>query len=95
MNMKYWHKYLPKAIAAKKMVAIKIGASFIVPDEISSVVYNLYSAVIFKLCPTIFDVMLSLKLISDVRYISILHKCYLIQYSTCHLNKNTVNICIG
>ena len=92
MNMKYWHEYLPKAIAAKKIVAMKIGTSFIVPDEISSVVY---SAVIFKLCPTIFDVMLSLKLIGDIRYISILHKFYFIQYSTCHLNKNTVNICIG
>ena len=45
INIKFWHQYLPKAIVAKTIVAMKIGKSFIVPDEISSVVY---SAVIFK-----------------------------------------------
>ena len=77
-------------MAAKTIVAMKIGTNFIVPDEVSSLVN---SAVIFKLCSTIFNYKVTLKLISHIRYSSILHNLlyiiiiYSIQYNTCHLNK--------
>ena len=57
MNMKFWYQYLPKAIAAKTIVVMKVGINFIVPDEMSSLVY---STVIFKICSIMFDFLVDL-----------------------------------